>query len=248
MQITLKSNAGYDIPCICEIPQNTDLTVIALHGFGGNKNTGAIRRMGKKLLEFNKGMIAFDLPCHGDSNAQKDAFLLKNVIDDIDSVVSFVENEYPHSDIAFFATSFGAYATHLYLSENNEKLISKALCRSSAIDMEKVLTENIIKGRTEELEKNGYIDLPERSMPRVSREYRDELSRNRLFDVFRKNDFCDYLMIHGEKDEIAPVDDARAFAQRFGINMIEVAGADHRFKKEYDLELLINYSMNFFLQ
>ena len=248
MEIKIKGKSGYDIPCICEIPANTDLIVIAIHGFGGNKNTGAIRRMCKKLLEFNKGMIAFDLPCHGESNAPKDAFLLKNVMSDIDSVVSFLENEHPKSDIAFFATSFGAYATLLYLSENREKLISKAVCRSSAIDMEKVLLENIIKDRTEELQEKGYIDCREHGMLRVSREYRDELSRNRLFDIFEKNEFCDYLMIHGTSDELAPIEDARAFAARFDINMIEVNGADHRFKKEHDLEQLINYSMSFFLQ
>ena len=100
----------------------------------------------------------------------------------------------------------------------------------------------------EELEKNGYIDCPEHRMLRVSREYRDELSHNRLFDIFEKNDFCDYLMIHGTSDELASIEDARAFAERFDINMIEVNGADHRFKKEHDLEQLINYSMSFFLQ
>ena len=245
MEVKIKSKLGYDIPCVCEIPENTDLIVIALHGFGGNKNTGAIRRMCKKLSEFNKGMVAFDLPCHGESNAPKNAFLLKNVISDIDSIVSFLENTYPKADIAFFSTSFGAYATLLYLSENKDKLISKAVCRSSAIDMEKVLSENIIKDRIEDLEREGYID---QGTLRVSREYRDELSRNRLFDIFEKNEFCDYLMIHGTSDELAPLDDARAFAARFDINMIEVNGADHRFKKEHDLEQLINYSMSFFLQ
>jgi len=248
MEITIKGKAGYEIPCICEIPDNTDLIVIAIHGFGGNKNTGAIRRMCKKLLEFNKGMIALDLPCHGESNAPKDAFLLKNVMSDIDDVVSFLENEYPKADIAFFATSFGAYATLLYLTENKERLISKAVCRSSAIDMEKVLLQNIIKEKAEELEKNGYINCSDHGMLRVSREYRDELTENRLFDIFEKNEFCDYLMIHGTSDELAPIEDARAFAERFEINMIEVKGADHRFKKEHDLEQLINYAMSFFLQ
>ena len=44
--------------------------VIAVHGFGGSKDDRTIAALSAKLKESGNGLIAFDLPGHGDNKSE----------------------------------------------------------------------------------------------------------------------------------------------------------------------------------
>ncbi len=80
--------------------------VIAVHGFGGSKESGAIEGLAKRVCPHGLCVIAFDLPAHGERNDAIDALDPHNVIKEIMTIERFAA-ETIGGELYAFATSFG---------------------------------------------------------------------------------------------------------------------------------------------
>ena len=89
------------------------------------------------------------------------------------------------------------------------------------------------------LERLGY----EREL-KVNYAYYEELQNNQVIRDFNaKSD--NIVIIHGDMDTTAPIKDAFEFANKFNVPVKVVEGADHRFKKEGELDKVVMHTLNF---
>lgn len=209
--------------------QPTKHLVLYGHGFGGHKDTRAAARFAEYYISKQKdaAVLCFDWPCHGD-DARK-----KLVLADCDlylrCVIEYARGQFPEAMLLAYATSFGGYLFLNYMAEHGNPF-EKAAFRCPAVPMYQVLTRNIVKTEEAELLKKGKDVLVgfDRKI-RISPDFLDSL---RKADLNAKDftPYCnDILILHGTKDEIVPIAEVEAFADRNNIPFFPIEKADHRF-------------------
>lgn len=242
--IVVKSKNNYKISCKLWLPKSEmKEIVVACHGFAGDKESSAISLVASNLLEKNIGTIAFDLPGHGASEIDGDWLMIDHCLDDFEQIIEYIKNKYPRIKINIFATSFGAYLALLLIKKRNIDY-QNIILRCPAIRMDKILLDEIIQENTELFQKQGYVIVGYERELKVNYSFYQELVSNQIMDFdFSVNP--NILIIHGDADGTAPIEDSIAFCKRFNIPIKVIKGADHRFKKPGELEQVVECTMNF---
>lgn len=240
----------YDIPCVCFEPHGriAEKVIIALHGFGGDKESSAVLRLAEAATDKNYAVICFDFPCHGASPVNEEYFTVDNCIADASRIYAFAKEKYffdasGEGKIHFFATSFGAFVLANML-KNDEFAGSKAVFRAPAVMMHETF-ENVISNYTiAELAKDAVAECGFERKMRLGYGFYADLKDHALEDVFFSNPV---LMIYGDRDNVVSPDHMGAFAgARSNIRSKVICGADHRFKNKGELDLVVKYSVDFF--
>lgn len=129
---------GGNIPYLTNLNGDHWMVLLCLHGFAGDKDSSVIAALMQKLNEIHVGIVAFDWPAHGESDAPDESLTVDNCLEDLDIMYNWVyqkvETEIP---IACFATSFGGYLATLYRNENPYSFLY-LIMRSPALKMDKV--------------------------------------------------------------------------------------------------------------
>ena len=240
----IESIGNYKIPIKEFIPKKIEKVIIACHGFGGDKESSAIELLAQKLIKNNILVIAFDFPAHGESKASGEEFLVENCINDLLSIEKYIQKNYPQVPIGIFATSFGAYVALLKINKYINNYFSIVL-RAPAICMDEIFRNSIIRESTENFKQRGYTILGYEKKLIVSYKYYEELITNKLFEIYNKNE--ELLIIHGTEDDMAPISDSIRFIQNKNLKgkIEKIVGADHRMKKEGELETAINIAVKY---
>ncbi len=242
MQIESKNN--YKIPIKEFKPNKIEKVIIACHGFGGDKESSAIDLLAQKLIKENIMVIAFDFPSHGESNAKGEEYLVHNCINDLITVEEYIAKEYSQKSIGIFATSFGAYITLLKINQYSNNYFSIVL-RAPAICMDKIFENSIIRENIRDFQKRGYTILGYEKELKVSYNFYEELKNNQLFKIYNKNE--ELLIIQGTEDNMAPIEDSIRFIREKNTEgkIEKIIGADHRMKKEGELEKAIDIAVKY---
>lgn len=241
--ITIEGNRGYGIKCKQWV--NLDMpkeVIIACHGFAGDKESSAISMLASELLKNDVYTIAFDLPGHGESDVDGDSLTIENCLEDFKSVIDYVKREYGNVKTGIFATSFGGYLS-LLLNDIDVSLLHVIL-RCPAIKMDKIFINEILREDIEEFKKRGYTVVGYERELKVNYSFYEELKNTQILDIYI-NTFSNILMIHGDKDTTAPIEDTIVFSNKFSIPLKIIEGADHRFKKPGELEKVVDYTISF---
>ena len=236
----------YYIPCIYNFPDDMKRVIIAIHGFGSTKRSEAIIKLMEKLDKHNIGVIALDLPAHGDSTEDGEYLTIDNCIADINSVEEYLNKNYKGVDIGFFASSFGAYLTLLKLNRG-EKLYNKVVLRCPAISMAKIFEKTLLieKMTLEEFKKQGHIQEGFARRFNVTYSMYEDLLENDVLNKYNSNN--NILIIHGTKDEVAPISDSIKLQEKFSkyIKLDKIEGANHRFQEEGKLDKVIEIATEY---
>lgn len=240
----IESLGNYKIPIKEFIPNKVEKVIIACHGFGGDKESSAIDLLAQKLIKNNILVIAFDFPAHGESNASGEDFLVENCINDLLSIEKYIQKKYPQVPIGIFATSFGAYVALLKINKYTNNYFSIVL-RAPAICMDEIFRNSIIRESIDNFKQRGYTILGYEKEMKVSYKYYEELITNKLFEIYNKNE--ELLIIQGTEDDMAPISDSIRFIQNKNLKgkIEKIVGADHRMKKEGELETAINIAVKY---
>lgn len=246
--LQIQGKSGYEISLKEFLPekQKIDKVIIALHGFGGDKESSAISLLAEKANKENIAIVAFDFPAHGTSKAEANKLTLDNCIQDFESVEEYVNQRY-NKKIGIFATSFGAYITLLKLSKKDQNDYFSIVLRAPAICMNEVFKNAILKENISQYEKRGYSELGYERTMNVEYEYYKELEENNLFDLYNKN--YKIFIIQGTKDDMAHIEDTIKFVEnKNNIILHKVEGADHRMKVGTQLNDAIDVCMAYILE
>lgn len=220
--------------------------VIFCHGFGGHKDNGAAERFAERMVSKYKGtaMVTFNWPCHGDDVKKK--LCLADCDAYLSLVLAYVRQKFQTEELYSYATSFGGYLTLKYIHEHGNPFRKIAL-RCPAVNMYDAFTHSIMReGDLEKLSRGKDVPIGfDRKIP-VSLSFLKELEETDI----RGWDYLDYaediLMIHGTADEIIPFDTASAFSENTLIELVSVAGADHRFRDPKKMDQAIKLILDFF--
>lgn len=239
----LQGKNGYEITYKESIPKGARTVIVAMHGFCGDKESSCIEELEKKALESNIGLIKFDWPGHGESEAEGEQLTIDNCLSDIDAIVDHINNSLSHPKLIAFATSFGGYLTLLYLRKNRN-VFDRVILRSPAINMHNVLTSNLLaKGDLSQIDKNGSVEFGFERKLRITSDFIDELKKNDVNALFDGIELPNVSIIHGTVDDLVPFSDSESFAKEHGCRLFPIEGADHRYKKEGEIERVIETSM-----
>ena len=221
---TIQKKNGCRVSCVKQIPDHPAGIVIAIHGFTSSKESSTYRRLLTRLPAAGFGVIGIDLPGHGMQESAEETLRIPGAIDSIEAAEQYVLREYPRYEICYFASSFGAYLTGLYIS-TREHTGRKVFWRSAAVNMPELFhKENPTpkeKQQLKELETRGYFetDMDLHSPVRVTREFYNDLLENDLFQIFDPERFGKHAiaMGHGREDDVIDPQAAERFAAQYQI-------------------------------
>lgn len=233
----------YEIKCKMFLPDNQNMKsiIIGVHGFAGDKESSMLEQLAQTACLAETGLVCFDFPAHGESPVQEDKLTIENCKKDFLDVLNHFNSLYKNVDISIFATSFGGYITLLCSDQLTDYPL---VLRASAVTMPKVLLENVLEISAEEFQKTGTVTCGfERSINLPYGFYQDLMTQENIMEkVIHQRS----LILHGDCDDIVPLSDILAFANRQEKVEVEIVhGADHRFKKEGEIEQLIQSTRKF---
>lgn len=242
----IQGKNGYDIPCAHFLAGGEERVVIFCHGLGSSKESPTVKTVSAALRDRGIGTVAFDFPGHGESPADGEMFRVSNCTEDLASVEAHVKKRCPGARIGYFASSFGAYINLVFLSTCRH-IGTRSFLRCAAVDMAGILRRNTTPEHRTQLEEYGFVMVDEDyTRPlRITRGFLADLEAQDLFRLYRPGTAL-LGMIHGTKDEAAPIEDARRFARLAGAELTEVEGADHRFSIPGGMRQVTEAALRFF--
>lgn len=232
----------YEIKCkqfVPEIPIKR--IIIGVHGFAGDKDSSVLSRLAHECEPDGTSLICFDFPVHGESPVDETELNADNCKKDLLFVFSYAKEQYPEAEICIFATSFGGFITLLCADKLKDVPL---VLRAPAVTMPKVLVENVLKTDVESFRKAKYLTCGfERKMTLPFSFYEDLLEHEKKISRVITNKVC---IIHGTADDIVPLEDVVSFSERCdNITLRLIEGADHRFKKDGELDRVIAFTKEF---
>ena len=220
--------------------------VLSSHGFGGNKDNKASKKLANELLSKYKdvAVITFDWPCHG-TDVRK-----KLDLDDCDTylmtMLDYVKNDLGVKDVYSQATSFGGYLVLKYVSGHGNPFTKIAL-RCPAVNMYDAMIERILTSeQLMALARGKDIDSGFKRKVRITNDFLMQLKQNNILE----RDYIDYaddiLIMHGTEDELIDFHTDQQFCENNLINFIPIEGADHRYQNPAKLRECINHICAFY--
>lgn len=248
VKFKLKSTNGYNISAKSYLPQESPKEIIiAVHGFAGDKESSAISLLAKEMTKEGFGVVCFDFPGHGESEVEADKLTIDNCINDIETIEEYIKEKYgKQMKIDLFATSFGAYITLLKIFKYNTKY-NKIVLRAPAIKMDKIFKETLLRDTFEEFQKRGITKLGFDRIMNIPFSFYEELKQNQILKIYKNSQKI--LIIQGTEDDVAPIKDTKELIDldKANFELFEIQGADHRMKKDGELEKAINKAKEYFL-
>ncbi len=108
-------------------------TVIAVHGFGGSKESYAIEILAERVTKAGLCVLTFDLPVHGERDGDCGDLAIDRIIGEIKTIENYAR-ENIGGDTYAFATSFGGMSM-LHRIECGEDPYKKIVLRVPAVNM-----------------------------------------------------------------------------------------------------------------
>lgn len=248
VKFKLKSTNRYNISAKSYLPQESPKEIIiAVHGFAGDKESSAISLLAKEMTKEGFGVVCFDFPGHGESEVEADKLTIDNCINDIETIEEYIKEKYgKQMKIDLFATSFGAYITLLKIFKYNTKY-NKIVLRAPAIKMDKIFKETLLRETFEEFQKRGITKIGFDRIMNIPFSFYEELKQNQILKIYKNSQKI--LIIQGTEDDVAPIKDTKELIDldKANFELFEIQGADHRMKKDGELEKAINKAKKYFL-
>ncbi len=220
----------HKIPVTLYLGDNAVETVLAIHGFGGSKDSNAINMLAQRLCEKQYNVMAIDLPAHGKSKADCSELTPEQCLCDIRSAEDYINERFGHG-ISLFGTSFGGFCVLNRLAQE-ERDYRRVVLRVPAVDMADAFSRCVMQfstGGMEEFRSKGNVTM------RISREfvlpyslYEELLDYTALRSCPSWNK-GNVLAIWAENDELAaPAKTQRFLSLNSGVKSHCVKNASHR--------------------
>jgi uncharacterized protein len=217
--------------------------VILSHGLASSKDRGAHINLERRLNEENIATFRFDFSGHGESEGDFGDFNLSRAIEDIHSAVHFLtETDLEYSKVGLFGSSFGALASLIAASQSRKV---NFLALKSPFPYYGFFDWKYKLGIAVNLLFNG-----------GKLNYRENYDlKSSFFKDFKKynsysaagNIRIPTFIVHGSKDEIAPIAHSHRLHYILRENgiMQEISEADHRYSNPQHFRMMMDGVVQF---
>jgi dipeptidyl aminopeptidase/acylaminoacyl peptidase len=219
---------GQKIAGVLHLPdEKNPPCVVASHGLLSSKNSEKYIALGEQISKEGMAMLRFDFRGIGESEGRLEDDTVSGRIADLDSAIAFVKS-YPGMGkrIGLLGSSLGGYIS--LIGASREKEIRAVVIWATPFHLDDLRS----KGTEQD--------------PLPGEAFFNDLPRHRLLPLLPKVSNC--MVIHGEKDELVPVDQAWEIFHTLGapkeIHVIE--GADHRLTSPSHRQRAIDLSVDWF--
>lgn len=238
------------IPAKVYLAENATGTVLAIHGFAGSKESGAIKALAERLCRDRLSVLTFDLPAHGERTEPSEGLLPDNCIADIITAENYIKSNFTGT-LHAFATSYGAMCLLHRLEQGNDSYKSIVL-RVPAVNMASSIVR--IAAATNK-SASAYKVSGQDFVINMQREYRIPYRFYKLLSElhcmrYSKHWNSDRIMtVYAGNDELVARADTESFLRHNpAINALCIEGSGHRMAEKTEfLENAINASAEFIL-
>ena len=197
--------------------------VICIHGFSSNKNGVKIAILMRELAKQNIGVVAIDLPGHGEN---KTKLTIDNCIKDISDVETSLRRY--NKPISLYGSSFGGYVVMAYLLHST-KSYDEVLLIAPVVDAHKMYS------KIEKETQNGIF---------ISPELIKSMARHNVIDNAKS--LKDLKIIYAEKDITVENNEILTLADLVSAELFEIKGAGHWFDGRGELDKLIKIALTIY--
>jgi alpha-beta hydrolase superfamily lysophospholipase len=226
-KVSFKSK-GHRISGILHLPDAKNAAcVIASHGLLSSKNSEKYIALGERISKEGIAMLRFDFSGIGESEGRLEDDTVSRRIADLDSAIAFVKS-YPGmgNRIGLLGSSLGGFIS--LIGASREQRIKAVVIWATPFHLDGLGS----KGTDQN--------------PPPGEAFFSDLPRHRLLPLLPQVSNCH--VIHGEKDELVPVDQAWEIFHTLGapkeIHVIE--DADHRLTNPSHRQRAIDLSVDWF--
>ncbi len=225
-------------------------TVLAIHGFGGSKESGAIAGLAERVCPKGLNVLAFDLPAHGEREGGAEQLDPRGCIAEILAAEDYIRSAFD-GDMYVFATSFGAMCT-LHRLEKQPHSFKRIVLRVPAVNMSQALFE-INKGQDETLtlekaKEQGFRVTIGREYHIPYKFYESLVTMHCMRSSEAWNDNR-LLVIYADKDELVAHEDTEKFLQlNPEVISLCIQGCSHRMPDPQHLAQALDAAAEAFLE
>ena len=220
---------GQEISGVLHLPdEENPPCVIASHGLLSSKNSEKYVALAKRMSEEEMAMLRFDFRGIGESEGSgKDNTISKKIVD-LSGAIDFVKT-YPGlgKRIGLIGSSLGGFLSLLKASTDKE--IKAVVVWATPLHLDDLGSKK-----------------QEEDYPLPPEAFFEDLPRHRLMPLLPKVSNC--LVIHGEEDELVPMDQALGIFYNLGVpkEIHVIGGADHRLTNPAHRQRAIELSVDWF--
>jgi alpha/beta superfamily hydrolase len=220
---------GQNISGILHLPERESPScVIASHGLLSSKNSEKYIALGERISEAGMAMLRFDFRGIGESEGRIEDDTVSRRIIDLGAAIDFIRSRRDLGNrIGLLGSSLGGYVSLIKASMDKE--IGVVVIWATPFHLDNLKSNKGAEGHP----------LPDEA-------FFKDLPKHRLSPLLPKVSNC--LVIHGEEDELVPVDQAweifHSLSAPKEIHVIE--GADHRLTQPAHRQRAIALSVKWF--
>lgn len=222
-----------------------DSVVIATYGFGGTKDNKPEAKFADRITAKYKGyaVLTFDWPAHGTDGRKR--LSVPESMQYLRLAVEYATGTLQAKTLFLYSTSYGGYVGLRYLAEVGNPF-AKIVLRCPALDLYGVMDKTLTDDERHALSHGKKVLKGFERKSELDREFMEDIKQH---DV-RENEYFawadDILLIHGQRDEMVPIQDTRRFADDNVIELVEVEKADHPFSNPDTMDYAIGETVKFF--
>jgi dipeptidyl aminopeptidase/acylaminoacyl peptidase len=220
---------GHRISGILHLPDATKPPcVIASHGLLSSKNSEKYIALGERISKEGIAMLRFDFRGIGESEGNEEDNTISKKVADLQAGIDFIRS-YPDlgNRVGLLGSSLGGFLSLIKASGNKE--IKAVVTWAAPIHLDDLGTKR-----------------QEEDYPLPPDAFFEDLPKHRLVPVLAMVSHC--LVIHGEDDELVPLDQALGIFTHLRIpkELHVIGGADHRLTNPSHRQRAIDLSADWF--
>ena len=202
---------GMKISGILHLPdEKSPPCVIASHGLLSSKDSEKYIALGERISAEGMAMLRFDFRGIGESEGSEEDNTISKKIADLCAAVDFIRS-YPGigNRMGLIGSSLGGFLSLIKASKDKE--MRAVVTWSTPLHLDDLGSKK-----------------QEEDTPLPPEAFFEDLPKHRLFPLLNKVAHC--LVIHGEEDELVPLDQAVGIFRNLGApkELHVIGGADHR--------------------
>lgn len=199
--------------------------IILLNGYASAAVSGNRKQRQRSLKLSREGynVVRFDYIGYGESDGEFSEANITSMIANTEFIIEHVIEYYDDPEIILYGGSMGGLVTLATVNNNKYTKIKKIVLKCPALDFYNVYMNMGFKDKLSS--PLVMIDDPE-----YIKSWEEDLAKYK--NLLNEYTFSgETLIIHGTSDPVIPYEPVKEFADKFGIKIISVDGADHGFEQ-----------------